>query len=308
MSFKTILLFIGFQSLFINCFAVSKTFQAINGNWSFASNWLPSGIPASGDDVTIPTGKTAVVTGNLSNPAIRSLIVIGFLDLRDNGKLGVDVFLYSASTGHIFADSNNDLLRIGSTTYVSTNINTISGSTGTPPTGLPVKLRTFSFEILNSEILLSWNTSYESNFKDFNIQKSQDRKSFETIGIILPNILSQYDFKDSNPKSGQSYYRLQINDMDGSISYSKIIAVKYNQEDINLAYPNPSQDKSIYLNIPIENTIIEVFSLNGKKIPYKLEESNDHIKIIIPDNFSNTLLYLYYKKEGRKFTEKIFFK
>jgi hypothetical protein len=289
-----------------NSFAVSKTFLATNGNWSVAANWSPAGVPATGDDVVIPAGKTAVVFGNITMVPLRSLIVVGFLDLTNNGKIAIEIFLYSESAGHIFANSSNEQLRIGSIVYNFNEINTITGSTGNPAV-LPVKLSKFSSEKSQNSIALKWSTSFESNFKNFEVQKSRDGKSFENIGTIDPEKNALYTFNDPKPSLGLSYYRLQINDLDGSVTYSKIIAVNYNVEHISLAYPNPSQDKSVHIDVPFENASIEVFSITGQKVPYTLEASNDHTKIIIPNNFSNMFLYLSYKKEGRKYTEKIFF-
>jgi hypothetical protein len=299
-----LLIFI-FLIAYSDTYAISKTFLATSGNWSIAANWLPAGVPTAGDDITIPVGKTAIVTGNLSNPAIRSLIVIGFLDLRDNGKLGVDVFLFSQSPGHIFADSNNDQLRIGTTTYVSTNINTITGSTGTPPTGLPVKLKIFDFQIQNAEILLHWITSSEINFRDFYIQKSTDSKTFETIGTIIPNVTSLYSFEDLYPKNGLQYYRLQMNDIDGSVNYSKIIAAKYAYELQNAAFPNPSSDGSFYYNSPLKNLTFEVFTHQGQKIPLEVFQENGQYKIKILGDLHQKILFLNIKSESNTEVQKL---
>jgi trimeric autotransporter adhesin len=196
-------------------------------------------------------------------------------------------------------------LRIGSTTYVSTNINTISGPTGTPPTGLPVKLSTFNSEIHNSEISLNWNTSSEVNFKDFNIQKSTNGKSFETIGTVNPNLSSLYSFDDLYPKNGLQYYRLQINDVDGSVEYSKIIAVNYVLEKTGLVFPNPSTDRTFYINTSLKNAKLEIYNNQGVKIPSVIQEENGQFKITILENQSQKILLLHINSEGKKELQKI---
>lgn len=66
-------------TLQISVLAVDRTFVPVIGVWNQASNWSPSGVPAGGDNVTIPNGRTC----NLDIVATRS----GNVTIANGGKL-----------------------------------------------------------------------------------------------------------------------------------------------------------------------------------------------------------------------------
>ncbi|RZL18059.1 MAG: hypothetical protein EOO89_05930, partial [Pedobacter sp.] len=70
-SFLAIIAFILIGS---NVFAVAKSYTGASGNWSVGANWNPTGVPGSGDDVTIPNNKTVTLNGNYT---VNSLTIAG---------------------------------------------------------------------------------------------------------------------------------------------------------------------------------------------------------------------------------------
>jgi len=99
--------------------------------------------------------------------------------------------------------------------------------------------------------LLSWETLTEVNVSHFNVQRSLDGKSFETIGTVASKGVGSYSFIDPaafSPSgvgggSGVRFYRLQIVDKDGSKSYSKVLSVSLttNNSPLITVYPNPAK-------------------------------------------------------------------
>jgi len=70
--------------------AATKTL-ATSGNWNTAGNWSPSGVPANGDVVTIPSGMSVVVNANTKN--------LGSLSISQGGTLTVNAnFTVTATT------------------------------------------------------------------------------------------------------------------------------------------------------------------------------------------------------------------
>jgi Secretion system C-terminal sorting domain len=57
--------------------AVNYSFNVTNGNWNVNTNWLPIGVPTTGDNVTIASGKT--VSLNIAGVSINNLTVSGKL-------------------------------------------------------------------------------------------------------------------------------------------------------------------------------------------------------------------------------------
>lgn len=123
---------------------------------------------------------------------------------------------------------------------------------------LPVELISFTGWNQGRVNQLQWVTASEQNTLRFEVEKSTNAVSWVMIGSKPAagnsNRAITYDFTDNNPVVGFNYYRLKIIDIDGKISYSKII-------DINLAdvvingfvniYPNPTTGN---LNIDIQST------------------------------------------------------
>jgi hypothetical protein len=79
---KGLLLMICCLLMFSSSKAVIKTFNVASGNWETGSNWNPSGVPAQGDSINIPAGKTCNIT-----TAVAGGITLAYLQV--NGSLGV---------------------------------------------------------------------------------------------------------------------------------------------------------------------------------------------------------------------------
>src|SRR5262245_45924473 len=84
-----------------------------NDEWNKNSTWTPTGTPATGDTIEVPSGKTVTVIGefNLDNVVI---IISGVLDLV-NGKLKMnDNSRVILNGGQLIGHGNNDQIKIGS--------------------------------------------------------------------------------------------------------------------------------------------------------------------------------------------------
>ncbi len=103
----------------------------------------------------------------------------------------------------------------------------------------------------NSKNLLRWATASEQNTTHFNIQRSQDGISFSTIGATPAQGNSttthHYTYDDNHPFEGGNYYRLELVNGDGSVSYSNTILLVINPDNaVYSFYPNPTQDVVFY--------------------------------------------------------------
>jgi hypothetical protein len=104
-------------------------------------------------------------------------------------------------------------------------------------TSLPITLQSFMVMANNKkEAILKWISAAEVNTDRFNIQRSNNGISFETIGTLnaVGNSSTPvtYTYTDKLPKPGTNYYRLKMLDKDGKYTYSpvKIIAFDGNSE------------------------------------------------------------------------------
>lgn len=114
---------------------------------------------------------------------------------------------------------------------------------------LPVTLVSFTGKVADEKVVLEWTTASEYNNAYFDVQRSEDGVTFETIGRVngkgTSTVRNDYRFIDIQPLIGVNYYRLKQVDTDGKFEYTKVIAVNFTQEDAGsaqvLVYPNPLQ-------------------------------------------------------------------
>ena len=133
---------------------------------------------------------------------------------------------------------------------------------------LPVNLVSFSGENMDGYNLLSWIISEQLNFDYFQVQRSFDAKSFETVSEpIKPAGSDNFSWKEkANISRENSYYRLLMKDLDGSQKYSKVIAINNFEKMITCeVFPNPTEDA---LHIKWNDNKfsakdIKIFNLNG---------------------------------------------
>ena len=165
----------------------------------------------------------------------------------------------------IFAQSQNG-------EALSAESSVIIGSAGGP---LAVKLLSFSGTLKNNFSTLIWVTESELNNDYFDVERSDDGVSFYKRGSVkgwgTTAITKRYQFDDNlNTNSPVVYYRLRIVDLDGKVSYSKIIALRLKgiANDQFSVYPNPFMDNlkiSFYVSEDA-NAQYRIISFDGKEM------------------------------------------
>ena len=143
---------------------------------------------------------------------------------------------------------------------------TIYGPAGAP---LPVRLSGFSAVRSKQVVALNWNTEFETDAKEFNIERAEGNE-FHSIGIIASNVNSttkkSYSFNDKNDNIGTTYYRLKNVDLNGKFTYSEIRTVKGigSASDVTI-FPNPARsDSKISVVGATANSSIQLLDFSGK--------------------------------------------
>ncbi|MCS3797684.1 hypothetical protein [Niastella sp. OAS944] len=75
-------------------------------------------------------------------------------------------------------------------------------------------------------INLTWKVADEKDVNRYEVQRSRDGVTFETIGIVFAweeAVHADYAFNDKNTNPGINYYRLKMTDNDGVFKYSNIL-------------------------------------------------------------------------------------
>lgn len=94
---------------------------------------------------------------------------------------------------------------------------------------LSVNFLNFFINNRNGIIELSWSTSHETNSNYFVIERSADGLNYIQIGIVRSkgtlDDKNSYQWFDSSPVSGTSYYRIVEYDKDGSTTTSNKVSI-----------------------------------------------------------------------------------
>ena len=140
---------------------------------------------------------------------------------------------------------------------------------------LPLTLTDFKARALpNGNIGLSWKTMDESNVSHFTIQRSPDGTTWQDAGSVNaqgPSSLeNSYSFTDLTPFPVKDYYRLQIVDNDGNLTYSMILAVDPAGSYTLLIFPNPAIDQVTIRFSGISGMItLQLLNIEGKVLLQK---------------------------------------
>ncbi|MGG7666711.1 T9SS type A sorting domain-containing protein [Dyadobacter sp. BHUBP1] len=138
---------------------------------------------------------------------------------------------------------------------------------------LPVILVSFSGSNEGEQNILAWKTTFESNSRGFDIERSWNGTDFAKIGFLPSrgdgNADRDYNFVDKSPLF-TSYYRLKQLDFDGTFAYSRVISIQ-NQNTYVIAYPNPATDHFYLKNLKEKEEIV-IRNLQGKIMSTQIGE------------------------------------
>ncbi len=146
-------------------------------------------------------------------------------------------------------------------------------------TSLAVRLLTFTGSKAPNGAQLTWSTRKRSkNYTHFTVEKSTDGgKTFNILGGFPSDAEGTYSLLDKNPAAGPNMYRLEIEDLNDSISYSKVVTLNYGSgsglNDNVLIYPNPAKSTINLTITPLStanpNPVYNIIIVNAQGLVVK---------------------------------------
>ncbi|MES2559088.1 MAG: IPT/TIG domain-containing protein [Bacteroidota bacterium] len=174
---------------------------------------------------------------------------------------------------------------------------------------LPVKLISLLAKVASDDVVIAWTTVSEINNKGFEVERSLDGRSFEKVGEFVDgagnsNVTIDYSLTDgqafSVTNSAVLYYRLRQVDFDGVESYSHVIKVAKEGDNMNglSAYPNPFA--SAY-NVSFDakqggSVTIEMVDLQGKVVSEQTTLVSRGLNTVTMDNVLHLHAGIYFVK------------
>ncbi|TVQ10323.1 MAG: hypothetical protein EA361_14070 [Bacteroidetes bacterium] len=180
-------------------------------------------------------------------------------DRNDDWEMAGDEFSYGTSEGDFY--------------FLQQNVNGFSEfalGSDFDINPLPVDWLSFEAELLDGEVLLTWQTATEINNDFFTVLRSTDGMYFQPLGQLPgagnSNQVQSYSYHDSHPKPSINYYKIRQTDFDGTTGYSHVVAVEAFQGNDVRMFGHKGQ---IYFYIPQNSSgswDYQIFSLQGKLI------------------------------------------
>lgn len=180
---------------------------------------------------------------------------------------------------------------------------------------LPVTLSYFTGQHRAGINQLSWETESEDLHDKFMIQRSTDGETYERIAEISSNgginQRTTYSYDDFSSPIGRSFYRLEMIDINGGITFSDVVELRRIVENFSVLglVPNPATETTdLLLSSPAEiSASIGIFDLQGKQLSQQMfkAESGEH-KVSLNLRALSSGLYLVKVSTDRgSYTEKL---
>lgn len=157
-------------------------------------------------------------------------------------------------------------------------------------TTLPATFEFFNGIRKDEGALLTWRTSAELNLREFEIERSSDGSTFSNIGNVAASNKpagASYSFTDPLNGNETKYYRLKIVDIDGAISYSKVVTVGGSQKFAGIRIRNNPFVDHIGLDFDSPQTgniQINLFNVQGQNVFEANRNAGGltHVEVSIP--------------------------
>jgi hypothetical protein len=141
---------------------------------------------------------------------------------------------------------------------------------------LPVTLTTFNATYGEGGVNLNWRTASEMNNNHFNVERSLNGQTWETVGMVyghgttqIENGYTYFDGLAGIVPAGAIFYRLKQVDDNGASEYSEIRNVNITSAPVAFTtYPNPTTDvvNVSWISTSGDNTIVKLIDMNGKEV------------------------------------------
>ncbi|TAE83917.1 MAG: T9SS C-terminal target domain-containing protein [Bacteroidetes bacterium] len=150
--------------------------------------------------------------------------------------------------------------------------NTFYLATATNLNPLPVRFIAINGKQQGKTNQIEWTTASEINLSHFEVEKKLlNEEEYQVIGMVKAtngNRTMNYVFMDND--GGSATYRIKAVDYDGSVNFSKEVALVVAEDGITLS-PNPVLDVvTVAASNKLAISRIEVYNAMGKQVPVQV--------------------------------------
>lgn len=130
---------------------------------------------------------------------------------------------------------------------------------------LPIALARFEARTEKNSAVLNWRTDFEENASHFELERSRDGVSFDYVAEIATKARSggaSYAYTDADLADGTYFYRLRMEDLDGSFAYSSVVTATVAGGAVVNVWPNPAST-TLNISSTAEGVSFRLLNANG---------------------------------------------
>ncbi len=191
--------------------------------------------------------------------------------------LNIGISQYAAGAWQMATGSGNVATQTATSTFGSFSQFSVVGLGFV----LPISLSNFNAVLKNDKkVYLSWEYGDGAGLQDFEVQRSSNGIGWNTIGTVQSNGEisddAHYSLTDPDPATGENYYRLIVQNINGENSYSMIREVNLISMANISFFPNPARN---IIRFSVSNTnepiTIKLMSVSGASLQSYLTGSRN---------------------------------
>jgi glucose/arabinose dehydrogenase len=176
------------------------------------------------------------------------------------------------------------------------------------PVVTPLKLTKFSGTPFSGYNQLSWTAESEEGIIEFIVEYSKDGINFSPVGQVLSlndGRTNQYSYKHSVSVQGNAYYRLRINEINNSRSYSAVISIRSDRSREVKVYPTIVNNSRLNVVSGFIVDRMRISTMSGQEVYNKnLNGSSGFFTVDLP-SLKKGFYVVVVEGEGERFTTKI---
>ncbi len=274
------------------------------------------------------TDKNFIVTPEFNNPSGSYQITLYYTAAEiagweaDNtqGDTKADLFMVKNAAGAVTSATTLELAGTSPVAYGTDWSFTSTYSTGFSGFGLgnmqvvPVEFIDFSARAKTHLIQLDWATAVEINNAGFEIWRGLENRSFEQIGFVEGQGMSQervdYIYEDKDVIKGERYYyKLRQVDEDGHFEWTDVRSANLDNDVSSVGFtPNPVFDEIIITKGDAAIETIEIYDLTGRKFMQINWNTQANLQKLDVSNLPQGAYFMIFKNGSKHVDQQRFIK
>ncbi|MER3498759.1 MAG: hypothetical protein C4308_09065 [Chitinophagaceae bacterium] len=157
----------------------------------------------------------------------------------------------------------------------------------------------------NYTAVISWNVGDCAETDYFELQRSINNSTFQTIGSVRAAQTTQYSLADQQPAAGNNLYRIKVFLKNGQVKFSNVVSVIFSSPQIYLVSitPNPAGENAMLTIASGKATVLKLLVINamGREIRIWVQNVQDGTnRILLPlHDLSQGIYFLRAEANGQ---------